>query len=145
MALANLNLRVDNLKENLAKADSSVDVLRVELASERSKNSTIEKAASAERAALDARLEAMNGFRAAMQDQAGKFISRTEVDAHIKPLSEQLSKLSKPDLLVWATLLAFFATVIAGSWYLVGLQIDYHLAPLRDQIIELQTIIHHRG
>jgi hypothetical protein len=102
---------------------------------------------------LDLRLDAMNKFREAMQDQASRFIQRSEFEAskatsmeryessrqnfdlrlenELAPLHAAVDSMGKPNWPVMASAGSILIAACAGVWLVLGLKIDNTVAPMQ--------------
>lgn len=114
-----------------------------------------------EKVELDGRLNRMNEFRAAMADQAGRFIARPEFEeaikngvaradaskvyvdqqlkAHIQPLLNDLDRLQRPDWGFISAAAGLLVAAVAGCWLIIGLEIDAKVGPLRVDLEQTRT------
>jgi hypothetical protein len=144
-------------------SDWSVDQLKNHLealidANDRRYNDRDAFHSTALRSALEAndkRLAVMNEFRAALADQSGQMLTRSEndaarkssaerteqmfttlalrLDAEIKPLHAKIEESARPN---WSLLVAvgsLMLGMIAGVWLIVGLKIDATVSPVVAQ------------
>jgi hypothetical protein len=108
---------------------------------------------------LEARLERMNEFRAAMQDQAAHFVTRGEFETakaagveraeatranfelrlenEMAPVHTTLSEMGKPNWPLVVSAGSVFLGACAGLWLILGLKIDNSVAPMQ---LVLETV-----
>ncbi len=94
------------------------------------------------RVALDAankRLDTMNEFRQALNDQNSTFLTKDEFQAAYHPLVEKVSEQGKPNWTIVASFASLFLGSIAAIWLVLGLKIDNSAAPLTLAIEQLKS------
>lgn len=114
-----------------------------------------------EKVELDGRLNRMNEFRAAMADQAGRFIARPEfeeaiqrgieryevardyvdsqISAVVAPLRTDVERIQRPDWGFIASAGSLLIAAVAGCWLIIGLEIDTKVGPLKTDLEQTRT------
>lgn len=109
--------------------------------------------------ANDSRLDKMNEFRSALNDQTSRLVTRAEVesgrnalagkteeaigalaaklDAEIKPLHVRLEMLSRPNWTLMMSILSVALVLIGGTYTIVGLAISSAIQPNATAIVAL--------
>lgn len=80
-------------------------------------------------AATDKRFDAVNEFRAQLQDQAAAFLTKSEYNAGHTPLVEKVDKLSQPQWTLLFSMISIGILAIGGFWTVLGLKIDSAINP----------------
>jgi hypothetical protein len=100
--------------------------------------------------ANDKRLDGMNEFRESLSDTNVRMLTRVEglaaiqnaheaILAQIQPLRDKVSAAGKTNFTVLAGYGTAFATLIAGFWLVLGLEISVSISPLSLTVEQIKT------
>jgi flagellin-like hook-associated protein FlgL len=148
-----------------AEAARDIEALRALIAANEKRHDEV-RAFNRERAVekeqyLEARLERMNEFRAAMQDQAAHFVTRGEFETakaagveraeatranfelrlenELAPVHTTLGEMGKPNWPLVVSAGSVFIGACAGIWLILGLKIDNSVAPMQLVLESVRT------
>lgn len=116
----------------------------------------------ADKVALDARLDSMNEFRSAMQDQQASFVQRNEfeeakiqgieryninrnyvdqrLEAKFDPLNSKVDQLGKPNWHFLSAVASIAFAAIAGMWLIIGLKMESTVSPLALTVEQVRVV-----